>query len=111
MKDTQETFCHRIMTYIFAGDADNASTFWAMRYYSCLHPESKRMDKLIPLAAQVVVDAKHLNSAIIEGLEIVVCDRSGIRRFTEQENLAQHENAARRGSEIEAILFPPDTQG
>jgi hypothetical protein len=108
--DSQESVCHRIITYVFAGDSANASSYWAMRYYDSLNPELRRTDKLVPLAAQIVVDASRFNSAIVGGLEIVVCDGSGIRRFTEQENSKQHSLAVRRGDEIEAILFPPETQ-
>jgi len=101
----QDSVCHRITTYAFAGDASNQSTYWAMRYLDSLSPEQNRVDTLVPLAAQIVVEAKNFNNAIVSGLEIVICDIAGFRRFSEVENLQQHENAVRRSKKIEAILF------
>ena len=102
----QDSVCHRITTYAFAGDSSNQSTYWAMRYLDSLSPELNRVDTLVPLAAQIVVEAKNFNNATVSGLEIVICDTAGVRRFTEKENLEQHENAVRRSKEIKTILFP-----
>jgi|ERR1700739_29734 len=105
-KETDETVCLHITDYIFTGNSQNGSTFWAMRYCNSLSPELKRVESLIPLAAQIVVDGHVLNSGAISGLEIAVCDRSGVRRFTEAENRKQYANALKRTDRIKSVLFP-----
>jgi hypothetical protein len=104
-QNTEESVCHPIVTYAFAGDSSNCSSYWAMRYFDSLSSESMTVETLLPLAAQVVVDAKTFNSGTVSGLEIVICDRSGVRRFTQQENTGQYEAALSRSREIEAVMF------
>ena len=105
-KETEETVCLPITNYIFAGNCHNGSTFWAMRYCDSLAPEFKQIETLIPIAAQIVVDGHALNSGTISGLEIAVCDGSGVRRFTEAENKKQYANTLKRSDKIKSVLFP-----
>jgi hypothetical protein len=62
-----------------AGDTKNASLFWAEPYFKRRQP----MRTLIPLAAHLIVAGNKLSPDRIEGLEIVVCDRSGVRRLSD----------------------------
>ena len=71
--------CHQITTKEFAGDDSNPSVFWSERYY-----KARPLKELIPLAAHMIVSARHFNTAAIDGLEIVLCDSSGIRRLPEE---------------------------
>lgn len=106
-RNKDESVCYYISPYGFAGDLSNQSTYWAMRYLDSLSPEMNRVDMLLPLAAQIVVEAKRFGSATISGLEIVVCDESGVRKFTDEENFEQLEAAVERQQRIKAIMFPP----
>lgn len=51
--------------------------FWSERYYQPLP-----IRRLIPLAAHLIVAAHELNTAGISGLEIVLCDASGLHRLS-----------------------------
>jgi hypothetical protein len=80
--------CFEVPTRTFAGDTQNSAIFWGERYYP-------RMPKipiknLIRLAAHLIVTARFLHSAGISGLEIVLCDVSGIHRVPD-ESLAELE--------------------
>lgn len=88
--------CHQIIDKAISGDNANAAAFWAERYYC----KGKPVESLIPLAAQVVVDAASLNSGFVGGLEIVVCDERGPRRFSDDENSAYEAESERRSEEI-----------
>lgn len=72
-------FCQPMETIAIAGDNVNPAIFWAERYYEPGHS----IRQLIPLAAHVVVCAHTLNTATISGLEIVLCDSSGIHRLSD----------------------------
>jgi hypothetical protein len=65
-----------------AGDTVNAAVFWAERYYSSWHP-LRPIDELIPLAAHIVLSAGYIARGAIGGLEIIRCDKQGIRRLSE----------------------------
>jgi hypothetical protein len=79
--------CQPITTKKFAGDTKNPAVFWAERYY-----RKMPIEKLIPLAAHLILAASVLNSAGIGGLEIVKCNASGI-------HCCSDESIARLGSE------------
>jgi hypothetical protein len=68
--------CHEISNRAVVGDDQNPAVFWSERYY-----ERRSMRSLILLAAHLVVTARNFNSAMIAGLEIVLCDSTGIRRI------------------------------
>jgi hypothetical protein len=84
--------CQKMESYSIAGDNLNAAIFWAERYY----PRRPKLPikQLIPLAAHLVVCAERLNSATISGLEIVLCDSSGIHRLSDA-SIEELESAAR----------------
>jgi hypothetical protein len=69
--------CEKMDSKALAGDTLNAAIFWAEKYY-----ERVPIEHLMPLAAHLVVCAHELNTATISGLEIVLCDTSGIRRLS-----------------------------
>jgi len=96
--------CHQIIDKAISGDNANAAAFWAERYYR----KSQPAESLIPLAAQVIVDASKLNSGFVGGLEIVVCDERGPRRLSDDENSAYEAQAERRSAQI-AEMFSADT--
>lgn len=68
---------------IYAGDCKNASIFWGERYY----PRQPRVPirTLVPLAAHLIIAAHPLNTSGVSGLEIVLCDKNGITRLTDEE--------------------------
>src|SRR5271165_3309383 len=65
--------CGRVLTYVFCGHLTNAAVFWADRFFRPDIPRLRTMEELIPLAAQIIVDAGRLNSGAIGGLEIIKC--------------------------------------
>jgi 20S proteasome alpha/beta subunit len=67
--------CQRITTCVAAGDTRNPAVFWGMKYYRLLP-----LDQLKHLAACMVVSAAALNTAAINGLEMVYCTRQGCQR-------------------------------
>ena len=71
-------WCQKMLTKAITGDNVNAAIFWAERYYEKFLPLHLSMERLIPLAAQMIVSARELNTAGIGGLEIVLCGSSRI---------------------------------
>jgi hypothetical protein len=63
------------------GDLDNAAIFWSEMYY-----ERRPVTHLARVAAQLVVMAGKINSGMIGGLEIVLCDHAGFRRLSVDSN-------------------------
>lgn len=88
-------YCQKMDTIAIAGDNLNAAIFWAERYY-----QSLPVEKLIPLAAQVVVSAKKLNTGTIGGLEGIVCNRTGIHRLSPHSIL----ELERKASELDVAI-------
>jgi hypothetical protein len=76
----QEPFCKKWPEWAIAGDNTNAAIFWAERYYD----ESLSVDQLIPIASHLIISAAKLSTASIQGLEIIRCDASGIRRLSNE---------------------------
>jgi hypothetical protein len=74
-----------------AGDHANPAKYWHLRYYD----QSRSMDDLIPLAAQLITDAVHFNNGIIGGLEIVVSDQGRLHRIPSKDCEALVSNARR----------------
>jgi hypothetical protein len=106
--------CQQMKSYAIAGDNLNGAIFWAERYYKKMPVAS-----LIPLAAHLVIAAAVLNSATISGLEIVVCDSSGVHRLSDA-SISELESAAHKKDESigESLLsgsqqftYAPDVAG
>ena len=87
--------CGEVDTKAIIGDDTNAAIFWAERYY-----QRRPIRSLVLLAAQLVISARGFNSAMISGLEIVLCDATGIHRLGE-DSIRQLESKA---NEIDDIL-------
>lgn len=73
------TSCENSEPMAIAGDNLNPAIFWAEKY--CRPPCS--IDKLIPIAAHLVIGARQFNPSVIDGLEIVRCRESGIQHLSE----------------------------
>jgi hypothetical protein len=71
-------WCQQMQTRVIAGDNVNPAIFWAERYYRELPIEN-----LLPLASHLIVTASKLNPTAISGLEIVLCNASGLRRLSD----------------------------
>jgi hypothetical protein len=71
-------WCQLMQTTAIAGDNVNPAIFWAERYYQELPIEN-----LLPLAAHLIVAASTLNPTPISGLEIVLCNASGLHRLSD----------------------------
>jgi hypothetical protein len=76
-----QAICEEESRKCIAGNRTNAACFWAERYCQYLPPQP--IKRLIPLVAHMIVSASVLNSAGIGGLEIVVCETSGIKRLSD----------------------------
>ncbi len=88
-----QVICHEIDDRAVAGNNNNAAIYWMERYH-----EKRPVGQLISLAAQLVVSSAKLNSAMIGGLEIVVCLESGIHRLSD-ESIDELETDAKRFDE------------
>jgi hypothetical protein len=97
--------CRRVPMWAFAGDSTNAAVFWAVRFYRSIPSESRTIETLKPLAAQIVTDGGHMSSGSIGGLEIVYSDRSGIHALSSSQNQALEAEAALRGSRIQEMIL------
>ena len=100
-----DEMCGRVPDYAFCGHRTNAAIFWANRFFRPDAPRLRTMEELLPLAAQIIVDAGRLNSGAIGGLQIITCDASGIRVLTDEENISLEAAAYARSTKIEQILF------
>jgi len=68
-----------------AGHTTNAALYWAERYNRII--PKLPVERLIPLAAHLVVSAGIINPGGISGLEIIYCDVDGFHRLSKSENL------------------------
>jgi hypothetical protein len=91
----REIECIPIDDFVHAGDTPNAAVMWAMRYY-----KRTSMEALKGLAAQTVVSAHLLNTAMIDGLEIVCENHSGFYALPEDEKKTRQRLAHQRESRI-----------
>jgi hypothetical protein len=71
--------CQEVTDKSIAGDEANPAIFWSESYY-----EHRPIRTLVFLAAHLVVTARKFNSGTIDGLEVLLCDRSGIRHLDEK---------------------------
>jgi len=78
-----EPWCRSSSTMTIAGDTINSSIYWIEKYYRKWISRSFPMERLIPLAAHMIGQAKALNTAGISGLEILLCNSLGILRLSE----------------------------
>lgn len=97
--------CQPMETIAIVGDNLNPAIFWAERYYE----KSRSIRELIPLAAHLVVCAHTLNTATISGLEVVLCDSSGIHRLS-NDSIRELELRANEREKDIGNLFLSDTQ-
>ena len=101
-----------IRLYAFAGDPCNPAAFWAHRYFRTVLPNERTIRKMLPLAAQIVVDAGRVSSGSAGGLEALYCDKSGIHVLTYEENGELVKTAEKLGEKMRrVILAPPDFLG
>lgn len=71
--------CQEMQETAFAGDNVNSAIFWSDQYY-----RKMPIERLVPLAAHLVLTAGKLNTATIGGLEIVLLDASGIQHLSDK---------------------------
>jgi hypothetical protein len=110
----EKPICRTIKDKAVVGDKVNAAVFWTERYY-----ERKPIRSLIPLAAHLVISAGKLNPAGIGGLEIVLCESSGIHRLSDFciRDLEENANDLDRSfglslaSYAKALTYTPDVIG
>jgi hypothetical protein len=69
----------RIIEFAATGDALNAAVFWGMMYYRALP-----IEELKYLAACTIGSGSQMNSAIVNGLEMVFCTTHGCRRLDDE---------------------------
>jgi hypothetical protein len=96
--------CQKVDSSLALGDHVNAAIFWKERYY-----QRQPIQKLIPLAAHLVVSASKLNGGSISGLEIVLCDASGLHRL-DYDSIRKLEAKANKWDEEIGALFANHTQ-
>ncbi len=78
-RDTEWSIsCEPCFTLEFAGHTTNP-VIYLRKYYDDLLP----IEQLVPLAAHMILSAPLFNSYGIEGLEIIQCDESGVRKLSE----------------------------
>ncbi|HEY6769054.1 MAG TPA: hypothetical protein VI386_30290 [Candidatus Sulfotelmatobacter sp.] len=91
----------RISTRIHIGDSTNPAKYWSLRYYRRLP-----VKRLMRLAAQVVTDAHEMNTATVDGLEIVYCEHdSGFHRMSDRENRKLEATARGYSNDIGEMLL------
>jgi len=75
--------CQQIGNCQIAGDHINPAVCWSERYYwrSRLPDGLREVRQLVPLAAHLILSAAQLNRDSIDGLEIVIGDKGGVRRL------------------------------
>ncbi len=96
-------YCRRISDKAVAGDTANSAVYWSERYY-----RRTSVASLIPLAAQVIIEAGNLHHGYISGLEIALCDGSGIRRVPNDSIAALELEAKKRSRAIGELFFGED---
>ena len=92
--------CQNVLGYAWAGDDSNPAVFWIKKYY-----EHRPISALLPLAAQLIVSASEMNSGGIEGLEIVLCYQSGIKRQADDVTIALELEAKKRSRAVGELIF------
>ena len=88
---------------VYAGDCKNSAIYWAERYY----PRRPKLPikELMPLVAHLIHTAHLLNTVTISGLEIVLCDKEGIRRVPDEDIALLEQQSEERDKSIgEALL-------
>lgn len=93
--------CVPSLGFDFAGDMTNAAIYWAARYYD----ELFSVEQLLPLAAYMITCSHHLNTAGVGGLEIVVCDSSGIHPVPRERILELRRQANDIDKQIRQMLI------
>lgn len=90
-----------------AGDQASPAKFWHLRYYNASRP----VEELIPLAAQLIVDAAYFNSGCVGGLYVVTTRRHRFESLSEGECALLMSEARERSRTIENLIFIPSGKG
>ena len=79
-------FCQEMTRLAIAGDNVNAAIYWPEAYYNCFPYGRKRLPvkSLVPLAAHTVVLAHRFTPVSVNGLEVVLCDETGLHKLSDQ---------------------------
>jgi hypothetical protein len=93
--------CEQVLTAVGTGDAYNMAFYWMMRHYSI----SLTIEKQVRIGALSVLGAGKLNSGTIAGLEVLTCDQSGIRLWTQQENESLKSEIEKLETAIANLVF------
>jgi hypothetical protein len=102
----QTAVCREWPRLAIAGDTVNGAIFWAERYYNQYQPTNRKpIAQLKPLCAHLVVCARSLNTAMIGGLEMVLCTSSGVEFQLEDIIQQLAEKAERREEKIAEMIF------
>jgi len=102
MSNPREVCVDEVVDASAAGDVVNSAIFWRMHYYRRIP-----IANLIVLASHMIVVAGLRNSAMIEGLEIVLCDSEGFRRLSIEENREWQAKAIERDKHIGKLVIKP----
>ncbi len=90
----------RIISCAATGDTRNPAVFWGMSYYRLLP-----LDQLKHLAACMVASAAELNSALINGLEMVYCTQEGCQRVPDESTRALEISAKTRMVQVGDLVL------
>jgi len=96
-----EIRCEEILTAWPSGDAGNPAYNRIKRYYS----GSLSLMQLARLGAMVNVSAEKLNNGVVRNMEVVTCDKDGIRKWTKEENAALRREAETLTDKIGAMII------
>ena len=102
MGEVKEVSVDEVVDSAASGDTVNAAIFWREAYYARVP-----IAKLTVLASHIIVAAGRISPALIDGLEIVLCDSSGFRRLSREENEQWKEKAVKRDKKIGRIVLTP----
>lgn len=86
-----------------AGHTTNAALYWAQRYLKII--PKLPIERLIPLAAHLVVSAGFINPGGISGLEMIYCDATGFHRLSKDENRELESKAEEWDKRIGEMIF------
>jgi hypothetical protein len=77
-----EPWCKPSSKVLIAGDTINSAIYWIEKYSRGWIRHALPMERLIPLAAHMIGQSKTLNTAGINGLDILVCNSMEIKRLS-----------------------------
>gem|GEM_PF-3409546 len=101
-KDDHHPYITPANDRLCAGDQGNPAKFWHLRYYN----DASSRDDLMRLAAQLIVDAAHLNTGSIGGLEIVFSENGIFKRLPASSCEILESEAKTRSEIFKNLIFP-----